>query len=569
MLPSFFSNALDPQVHPAQARCLSSHHHEGEIMRTTALRLLALTAALTAATSASAAKLLVTHVPAAVRDHRAALASRVDASTPMQMQVVLPMRNKAQLRDLLTALYTPSSPLYRHWLSVSEFTKRFGPTQKNYNAAMTFFRNNGLAVTHTAPNRYLFQVEGRAADVERVLHIRLNNYQHPMQNRTFMAPDREPTLALNVPVQEITGLDTYVLPYPKLRKPEDASKQRAGAGGSGPGGWFIGSDMRAAYYGTGKKAKLDGSGQSVGLLELGPFNPNDVALYFSTIGQTNNVAVNGVSVNGATTTCGGCEDGEQMLDIVYAISMAPKMQQVQVYVGNDPTAVENQMATDNVSKQLSTSWGYSEHFATEDAIYQEMAAQGQAYFTASGDFSDLQQAGPWPEEDANIIAVGGTDLVTDGPGGPWLSEPGWEDSASGPSLDKNILIEAYQLPYITRKNKGDTKLRNVSDISANADFTFFICDQGSCGGGWGGTSFSSPIWAGFNALINQHAAKKGLPTVGFLNPIVYAAYAGNKSMTHDVIGNNSGIYPAIRGYDLVGGLGSPNGQKTIKAIVGQ
>ena len=101
-----------------------------------------------------------------------------------------------------------------------------------------------------------------------------------------MAPDREPTLALKVPVQEITSLDTYVLPYPKLRKPDEAGKQRAGAGGSGPGGWFIGSDMRAAYYGTGKKAKLNGSGQSVGLLELGPFNPNDVALYFSTLGQS-------------------------------------------------------------------------------------------------------------------------------------------------------------------------------------------------------------------------------------------------------------------------------------------
>ena len=150
-------------------------------MHTNCLRLLALTAAIAVSTSASAAKLLVTHVPAAVRDHRAALAGHVDPSTPLQMQVVLPMRNEEQLRDLLSALYTPSSPLYRHWLSVSEFTKRFGPTQKDYNAAMAFFRSNGLAVTHTAPNRYMFQIEGNAADVERVLHLKLNNYRHPSQ----------------------------------------------------------------------------------------------------------------------------------------------------------------------------------------------------------------------------------------------------------------------------------------------------------------------------------------------------------------------------------------------------
>lgn len=537
-------------------------------MLTKSLSAFALTASLTAGlcASASAEALLVKHVPAAVTAHTAALAGALDSSTHMQMQVVLPMRNKEKLRDLLGALYNPSSPLYRHWLSVAQFTKQFGPTQKDYNAAMNFFAANGLSVTHTYANRYMFQIEGRASDVERVLHVNLDTYKHPTLNRTFFAPDREPTLSLKVPVQQITGLDNYVLPYTKFAQ---RGGGRAGVGGSGPGGWFIGSDMRAAYYGTGAKAKLDGTGQSVGLLELGAYNPADVALYFTNIGQTNNVPVNGVSVGGVTTTCSSCEDGEQMLDIVYAIQMAPAMNQVQVYVGHDPVAVENQMAVDNVSKQLSTSWGYDENFATEDAIYQEMAAQGQSYFTASGDFSTLEDSGPWPEEDANIIAVGGTDLVTDGPGGPWQSEPGWEDSAAGPSVDHSILIESYQLPYINKRNLGSKTLRNVADISANADFSFYICDRGHCGGGTGGTSFSSPIWAGFNALINQHALQKGKPTVGFLNPTVYGLYKGNKEMLHDIVGNISGVYPAVKGYDLLGGLGSPNGQKTIKAIVGR
>ncbi len=189
-------------------------------------------------------------------------------------------------------------------------------------------------------------------------------------------------------------------------------------------------------------------------MELEGYIPSDVPFYFEHFGQTLTVAVNGISVDGTPVDCGHCDDGEQVLDIDYAISMAPGMDQVQVYVGNDPVGIENQMATDNVSKQLSTSWGYSEDFADEDAIYQEMAAQGQSYFTASGDNSTLIASGPWPEEDANIIAVGGTDLVTDGAAGPWQSEPGWEDSAAGPSVDKTILIESYQLPYINKKNLG-------------------------------------------------------------------------------------------------------------------
>jgi subtilase family serine protease len=516
---------------------------------------------------AAAARLQVPVLSAAVAQHRAIQMGAIDAAKHLQLQIVLPMRNREKMRDLLTALYNPASPLYRHWLSVAQFTQQFGPTRGDYAAATRFFRSKGLSVTHTAPNRYLFQVEGSAADIERVLHIKLNTYRHPTGLRSFMAPDREPTPDLKVAVQDITGLDDYVLPYPKLRAPDTGRAQRAG--GSGPDGWFIGSDFRSAYYATGKRAKLDGKGQSVGLMELGPYDPADVSLYFTTIGQPETVPVNGVSVGGASINCSPCNDGEQELDIVYAASMAPGMDQVQVYVGRDPVAVENQMATDNTSKQLSTSWGYNEHFDTEDAIYQEMAAQGQSYFTASGDFSSLQDSGPWPEEDANIIAVGGTDLVTYRPGGPWQAEPAWKDSAAGPSLDHAILIEPYQLPYINKKNMGSRKYRNVADISANADFDMFICSKGSCGGGWGGTSFSSPIWSGFNALMNQYAALHGKPTVGFLNPTLYGLLNGNKDLTHDVVGGDNKIYPAVKGYDLVGGVGSPNGMNTIKAVVGQ
>jgi len=542
-------------------------------MRSKCLSVLALTTALVTGFcgAASAAALLTSHVPSAVAGHGAALAGHVDPSTPMRMQVVLPMRNKAQLRDTLSVLYNPSSPLYRHWLSVAEFTKRFGPTQKDYDTAIAFFRAQGLSVTNTAPNRYMFQVEGKAVDVERVLHVNLNLYKHPTQNRNFMAPDREPTLALNVPVQHITQLSNFVLPYSKAIRPGTGrGTQRGGAlTGSGPGGMYIGSDFRAAYYGTGAKAKLDGHGQSVGLMELEGYIPSDVPFYFTTVGQTLTTAVNGISVDGTPVDCGHCDDAEQVLDIDYAISMAPGMDQVQVYVGQDPTAIENRMATDNTSKQLSTSWGYNEDFADEDAIYQEMAAQGQSYFTASGDFSTLIDSGPWPEEDANIIAVGGTDLVTTGPAGAWQSEPGWEDSAAGPSVDKTILIESYQLPYINAQNLGSKTLRNVADVSANADFDMYVCSRGHCSGGWAGTSFSSPIWAGFNALINQRAIKKGKPTVGFLNPTIYGLAKDNKRMFHDVIGNKSGKFPAVKGYDLVGGLGSPRGAKTINIVVGK
>jgi subtilase family serine protease len=531
--------------------------------------LVASAVAVAAASSASAAALQTRVVPGVVAQHGVVLVGEVAPSTHLRLQVVIPMRNLAGLRSLLDGqIYNPNSVLFHHYLSVAEFTARFGPAQSDYDAAIKFFNANGLGVTHVNANRYMFQIEGSASDVERVLNVKLNLYRHPTENRNFMAPDREPALALDVPVLSITGLDNFEIPFPKLVGPGNGRSQRGGTG-SGPGGNFIGSDFRAAYYGTGIKAKLVGTGQSVGLMELEGYIPSDIPLYFTTFNEPLNVPVNGISVDGTKVDCGSCDDGEQTLDIDYAISMAPGLDQVQVYVARDPVAIEEQMAADDTSKQLSTSWGYNEHFDVEDPIYQEMAAQGQSWFTASGDNVTLEASGPWPEEDANIIAVGGTDLVTNGAAGSWKSEPGWIDSASGPSVDKQIKIEPYQLPYINRRNKGSRKLRNVSDVSANADFDMMICSQGSCQGGWGGTSFSSPTWAGFAALANQLAVSQGKPTIGFINPILYPAYSANPKMTHDIIGNASGNYPAVKGYDLLGGLGSPRGMNTINVLIGK
>jgi subtilase family serine protease len=524
-------------------------------------------ATLSLTTAASANAVLSTHVPKAVAQHIAPVTGALDPASHLQLEVALPMRNMVALEALKNAIYNPQSPQYRHYLTVAQFTEAFGPTKKDYDAAVSFFRKSGLAVTGLSANRYLISLDGKVADIQRVFHVKMNLYQHPRAARNFFAPDREPTLDLKVAVLHVDGLDNYLLPYPKMIAPKgDGRSQRAT--GSGPGGNFIGSDMRAAYYGG---STLIGGGQSVGLMELEGYNPSSIPLYFSTVNQPLNVPVNGISVDGTAVDCGGCNDAEQALDIEYAISMAPGLAQVQVYVAQKPLAILNQMATDNVSKSLSTSWGWNENFKAEDPIYQEMAVQGQTFLTASGDDSNLLDSGPWPEEDANLVAVGGTDLVTQSPAGPYQSETGWEDSAGGPSLDPSIKIEPYQKPFIKKKTLGSKKLRNVPDVAANADFDMYICYKGKCSGGWAGTSFSSPMWAGFVALVNEQAADNGKPPVGFLNPTVYGLAKKKKTykaIFHDVVGGVSGLYTAVKGYDLVTGLGSPNGQAMIDALAG-
>jgi subtilase family serine protease len=502
-------------------------------------------------------------LPSIVASQTATRVASPPADQLMHIVVSLPLRNESQLDTLLESIYDPQSPQYRRFLSVAEFTDRFGPSAADYDKAVAFFEQNGFVAGPRAANRYLVALDGKVSDIERVFHVTMGLYKHPTEDRNFISPDRSPTFDLDTPIQEVLGLDDFVLPHNKMAQ----AKVEASAGGSGPHGNFIGSDIRTAYYPTGG---LTGSGQSVGLMELEGVNLSDVALFFANgYGAANNVDIELIKTDSEPVTCTGkCNDGEQALDIEYTISMAPGLSSVRVYVGKSPEDVLNAMATDNISKVLSTSWGWGES-ATDSGLFAEFAAQGQTNLTASGDYSTLQASGPWPEEAGHIVAVGGTDLHTTTPGGPWSTETGWSGSAGGPSVNPKILIEKYQLPYITAANGGSTTLRNVPDIAANADTDMELCANGHCAGGWGGTSFASPIWAGFIALANEEAAIEGKPVVGFINPRIYSLGhdAGYTSWFHDITVGKSGIYNCEPSYDLVTGLGSPQGQSLIVHLI--
>jgi subtilase family serine protease len=434
---------------------------------------------------------------------------------------------------------------------------------------MSFAQANGLKVIDTAENRMVVDVEGPASNIENAFHVSLGVYQHPTESRTFYAPDREPTVDLDVPVLHISGLDNFSLPHAKNIR---TSRQTGGVGtGSGPDGNFIGSDMRAAYYGSGP---LDGAGQLVGLFELAGYELSDVINFFKKVKEPLKVPVRGVSVNGARLTCPppSCDDSEQVLDIEMAISMAPGLSEVVVYVGNTDAAIFNKMAEDNVAKQLSCSWGWSDNESVLDPIFKEFMAQGQSLFVATGDDgSGTPGDVVWPADDPYVTAVGGTDLTTTGPGGAWKSETGWNGSAGAPSKN-GIPIPSYQqLPgVINSSNHGSTTLRNYPDVAAEANTNQYSCFDGGCFGGNGGTSYAAPQWAGMTAMANQQSIANGGSTLGFLNPALYAIGVGSNydSDFHDITSGNNGKYNAVIGYDLVTGWGSPNGPNLIDALDG-
>jgi kumamolisin len=249
-----------------------------------------------------------------------------------------------------------------------------------------------------------------------------------------------------------------------------------------------------------------------------------------------------------------------------AIGMAPGLSSLVMYVGSTDTAIISAMTTHNpLPTTIGCSWGWTPADPTTlDPYFQKMAAQGQNFFAASGDSSTWSSKNEaWPADDAYVVSVGGTDLVTASAGGPWSSETAWVDSGGGISPD-SIAIPAWQQlsGVINSSNKGSTTLRNGPDVSANANFTFYVCaDQTTCtANSYGGTSFAAPMWAGYIALVNQQLVANGSPTIGFINPTIYAqnVSSGYAADFHDITSGTSGSYSAVTGFDLVTGWGSPN-----------
>ena len=539
------------------------------------LTLVAMVASVNIVCQAQARPLLTSHVREVTLNGQAQLVGQLPATESMHFDVVLALRHQPELENFLKQVSDPSSASYGHYVTVPEFTARFGPSQEDYDALIGFAQANGFTVLGGSRDSMDVQLKGSVADIERAFHVTMGVYQHPTEKRTFYAPDREPTVDLPFQLWHISGLDNYSIPHP-LYVHKDFKVQPLATTGSCPGQSFCGSDMRAAYYGNGP---LTGAGQNVGLLEYLGYDIVDVNTYYEGAGQTLYVPIVGISTDGSSLSCteaDGCDDTEQTLDITQAAGMAPNLNTIYVYVGSSDTALLSGMSTDTpLPANLSSSWSWSPPDpSTDNPYFQKMIAQGQTYFQASGDGGAYEGSSPWPMNSPYVQTVGGTDLETTGPGGAWASETAWVDGGGGWGTNEPI-PSWQQLPgIITAANKGSTNYRNTSDVSANANFTFYVCaDQSGLSGctenDYGGTSFAAPMWGGYMALINENLANNGYPPAGFINPTIYTDLGlgpGYDTDFHDIVSGSDGL-PTTPGYDLPTGWGSPNGTGLINAFL--
>jgi kumamolisin len=585
----------------------------------------------------------------------------------IRLALVLPLRNEAQLADLLRRLYDPTDPACGHYLTNDEFTTLFGPTEADYAAIVAWAGAQGLTITNTYSNRKVVDVAGSAALVKKAFHVDLLSYQAP-DGRIFRAPSTFATVPVPIAARlsAVLGLDNAMVTRSHRRRRKvnpflaptpwaggEARAHRGGESGStgkngghahGP---LYGPDDAFGPAGIKKVYDLDsvtqtGTGQVLGLVEFDGYDPTDIQTYENYFGISPDVPLQNVLVDGADGSVTDPDDsGEVTLDIELMTALAPGASKILVYEApnvdeatdetfqSETVDILNQMVTDNLAKQISTSWGEAEdsgtndtptenllpYFQSENAAFMQMAAQGQSFFDASGDAGAADGAGNElvvdnPGGQPYVTAVGGTTLnyIYD-PGhsddATYQSEVVWDDVSQGGGSGGGVSI-VWPIPFWQKgvfsttgvnNTHGSTTMRNMPDVALDADPNTGYEEYQAAEGGWGavgGTSCCAPLWAAFTALVNQARVANNCPLLGFVNGILYPLATFNSGENykgvngkfadfHDITSGNNNIlynfttgnyytsnpdyYNAVVGFDDTTGWGSFDGANLFGDLV--
>ena len=459
-------------------------------------------------------------------------------------------------------------------VSREEFAAKYGADSSAIDKVKQFAKDNNLTVGEVSAERRTVKLEGTADAMMREFDIELGRYEyqgHQYRGRTGgikLPPELVPL------VEAVLGLDD---------RPQAAAHFRLRRAGSRQA-----SSAAAVSYTPRQVAQLyqfpldvDGTGQTVGILELGGgYKPADLKKYFSSLGTTEPTVIS-VSVDdgeNAPTNPNGA-DGEVLLDIEVVGAVAPGAKIAVYFAPNTSQGFQDALTTaihdaTNKPSVISISWGSAESTWTAqamtafDSAAQDAAALGITICATSGDngssdgVNDGANHVDFPASSPHILACGGTSLQSTN--GEITSETVWNDGAQGGAggggYSNQFPLPAWQASANIQPPAGGG--RGVPDVSGNADpdtgYNILVDGQSLV---IGGTSAVAPLWSGLIALLNE---KLGKP-LGFLHPAIYGLPQSTNAF-HDITSGSNGAFSAGPGWDAATGLGSPSGQNLLRAL---
>jgi hypothetical protein len=488
--------------------------------------------------------------------------STVKSDEPITLAVMLNWSDAAGFEAYGKGIGDPTAPNYRHNLSLQQINERFGPTQEAYDRVLACLQSQGFrpASGLASSFRLVLTLQGTRAAAERAFAINLNNYQ--VRGRTFFANDTEPSLPAEIGpfVHAISGLSNFSVPRP-LIVPQYPLL------------------VTTAYNAAGLPPGINGSGQTVGLIELDNCNLADVNQWIT----QNNVPakVSQVSVipfNGGTAPSGGDGNIEACSNIDTVLGVAPGVN-VFVFVGPSGTPLTAMVwgALVNISNSgvrsgptsgtvSLTTIQYEDEVSDSDADFMEnilraYTVAGVSFFVGSGDLGGPVAMLPADAPDA--IAVGGTMLQV-GSGSKYQGESWWSDvsGAGGFGVSAHFPRPSYQDAFTA------TPGRSIPDVSADAEIgtgiTICMTSNGSldCSISIGGTSFATPVWAAIWALACQaSSAPCGSANGGYL-------YGWGRGWTAPIFFHPPGSMTGPGNDFAHVGLGSPNITNLVALVAG-
>ncbi len=499
----------------------------------------------------------------------------------------------------LDDLQIPSSPNYHRWITPAQFGDRFGLSQSDMTKVVAWLESQGLKVNDVAQGRHWVTFSGTAAETGRALHTTFHQYR--VNGKLHFANATEPRIpaALAPVVAGFGGLHDFGPEPLVIRAP--VQPQAFGPDYNSGSTHFLAPDDFATIYDVAPlyAAGIDGTGQKIVILGESDVDLTDLHA-FRTLFK--------LPANDPQMVSIGADPGknsaltEADLDLEWVAAVARNATIIYVYAADVSVAAE--YAVDrNLAPLMSESFGACEQYESPAlrAIAQQANAQGITWFAASGDAgatncdrrditaqANLGLTVSLPASIPEITAVGGTSF-DDSNGVYWaarntgtqasalsyIPERAWNDSRTGFEATGGGASFYFPKPiWQTGPGIPNDGARDLPDVSLGASpvkYAYLIESAGSLVA-VGGTSASSPSFAGIAALLSQYLAAGGAQAgLGNINPALYRLAQATSDVFHDItagdneepcaqgspscIGGLAG-YAAVKNYDQTTGLGS-------------
>jgi len=501
------------------------------------------------------------------------------------------------LDGFLTRLQQPGSPDFRRWLTPAQFGERFGLSPGDLAQLRAWLEAEGLHVEDVARGGAWIAFSGAAGAVGRAFGTEIHRYLVEGQMHYANATPLSIPEAFAGVVAAVRGLDDFRLqPQVRLASPD---YNQGGTHYLAPADFATIYDLNPLYT-----AGWNGSGQTIAIAGQSAIGLSDIASFRKTFGlPANTPTVVPVGPSPGTNSA----QLEADLDLEWSGAVAPHANIVYVYAADVMVAAEYAIDR-NLAPILSFSFGACEYYepAAWRSVAQQAAAQGISWMVASGDAGaaecDAQSApiveaskGPntnFPATIPEVTAVGGTEFNDVG-GAYWatsnssslgsalsyIPEIAWNDYATMHGFDATggaPSVYYSKPPWQAAPGVPNDGARDVPDVALAASPVHYPYLIVSSGANYtvGGTSASSPAFAGMVALLNQYLVANGTlpqPGLGNLNPMLYRLAQSTTDVFHDVTAGNNYLpclqaspgcsalglgFAAGPGYDLTTGLGS-------------